>query len=220
MMRSRFLPLGLVMFVAGSFVEAQKEAPRIPPEVRFKTGYMNPYGRPADFHSVMLWGIAIADTRVSGHESATVEVASVQLSCRADGQDVVLINDSGRIRGGLYHRVPWFQGNQPEPMPMTSDAANNAVILAVGKRDDRIWHFWSASPRPALPAGKLAGCTVQARVRISPGGLLQMGMDYWRDPTVPFGSGGNNHEAGASNWYFPSDKWQDAVFSDIGGPQL
>jgi hypothetical protein len=47
-----------------------------------------------------------------------------------------------------------------------------------------------------------------------------MGMDYWRSPTIPYGLGGNNHEAGASNWYFPSVQWQEAVFTDIGGPQF
>ncbi len=211
------LLLASILFVTGSLAVVQNPDPRVPPEVRFKTGYVDPVRKPAEFTSVMLWGIAIADTCVPGYESATVEVASVRLSCRIDGKDVVLINDSGRIHGGLYRRIPWFQGNQPEPMPMASDAANNAVVLAVGKRGDRIWHFWSTSPRPALPAGKLAGCIVEARVRISPGALLQMGMDYWRDPTVPFGSGGNNHEAGASDWYFPSDRWQEAVFSDING---
>jgi hypothetical protein len=41
-----------------------------------------------------------------------------------------------------------------------------------------------------------------------------MGMDYWRDPTIGYGSGGNNHEAGASNCYFPSRRWQDAKFTD------
>jgi len=57
-------------------------------------------------------------------------------------------------------------------------------------------------------------------VKISRGALLQMGMDYWRNPAVGFGAGGNNQEAGASNWYFPSDRWQEAVFTDIGGPQF
>jgi hypothetical protein len=70
-----------------------------------------------------------------------------------------------------------------------------------------------------LPAGKLTGCAVKARVKISSGALLQMGMDYWRDTTVPFGGGGNNHEAGASDWYLPSGEWQEAVFSDIPRPQ-
>ena len=194
--------------------------PKIPDEVRHKTGYVNPASRPADFHSVMLWGIAIADTRVLGYESATVEIASAQLSCRADGKDSVLIRDTGQIHGGLYRRIPWFQGNQAEPMPMMTDAASQTVLLPVGQRTDRIWHFWSASPRPELPAGRLEGCTVKVRARISPGALLQVGMDYWRDPTVPFGHGGNNHEAGASDWYFPSDQWQEAVFTDVGGPRF
>jgi len=33
-----------------------------------------------------------------------------------------------------------------------------------------------------------------------------MGMDYC-NPTIG---------AGASDWYFPSNDWQDAVFTDIG----
>jgi hypothetical protein len=94
------------------------------------------------------------------------------------------------------------------------------VILRVGQRPDRIWHFWSPSPRAALPPGILQGCTVKAHVKISPGALLQMGMDYWRNPNVPYGAGGNNHEAGASNWYFPSPDWQEATFTDIGGVQF
>jgi hypothetical protein len=188
----------------------------IPDEAKFKKGYINSRGRPADFHSVMLWGIAIADTRVPGYESAEVEIANLRLACRVDGKDVLLIDDVGRLRGGLYQRIPWFKGNQPEAMPTVSNEATQIVSLPVGTRADRIWHFWSASPRPALPTGKLGGCTVKVRVKISSGALLQMGMDYWRDTTVPFGSGGNNHEAGASDWYLPSAEWQEAVFSDIG----
>jgi hypothetical protein len=42
-----------------------------------------------------------------------------------------------------------------------------------------------------------------------------MGMDYWRNPTIGYALGGNNHEAGASDWYFPSKNWQDAVFTDV-----
>jgi hypothetical protein len=49
---------------------------------------------------------------------------------------------------------------------------------------------------------------------------VQIGFDYWKSPTVPYGSGGNNHEGGASNWYSPSDQWQEATFSGIGGPQF
>jgi hypothetical protein len=211
--------------------------PRVPDEVSYKAGYVNPIPPPRDFKSAMLWGIAIADTRVPGHESAEVEIASTQLACRVDGKDVILNDDGGRVRGGLYRRVPWFGTDEHEPMPIVrkpmwdrvsdpalprsgSGQSGRAVVLPVSLRPDRVWHFWSASPRAALPVGNLDGCTVKARVKISPGALLQMGMDYWRTPTIAYGAGGNNHEAGASNWYFPSDHWQEASFTDIGGPQF
>src|SRR3984885_4344359 len=194
--------------------------PRIPDEVSYKAGYVNPVPPPREFKSALLWGIAIADMRAPDHESATVEIASTQLICRVNGEDVVLNQDEGEVRGGLYRRDPWFGTDQHEPMPMARDVANHAAVLAVGRRVDRVWHFWSASPRAALPSGNLEGCTVKARVKISPGALLQMGMDYWRTATIAYGAGGNNHESGASNWYFPSEQWQEAVFTDVGGPQF
>jgi hypothetical protein len=194
--------------------------PRIPGEVSYKAGYVNPAPRPADSGSARLWGIAIADTRLRGHESAQVEVAWTRLSCRIDGRDVVLNDDGGQVRGGLYSRQPWFGTDAHDPMPLAFDLTHHAVLLRVGERADRVWHFWSPSPRAALPPGNLEGCTVRARVRISAGALLQMGMDYWRSPMIPYGSGGDNHEAGASDWYFPSPQWQEVSFTDIGGPQF
>lgn len=194
--------------------------PRVPDEVSYKAGYVNTVPPPREFKSALLWGIAIADIRVPGHESATVEIASTQLSCRVNGEDVSLNQDNGEVRGGLYRRDPWFGTDQHEPMPMSHNVTNHAVILSVGLRSDRVWHFWGASPRATLPSGNLEGCIVKARVKISPGALLQMGMDYWRTATVAYGAGGNNHEAGASNWYFPSEQWQEAVFTDVGGPQF
>jgi hypothetical protein len=189
--------------------------PRIPPEVRYKSGYVNPVHKPSEFTSAMLWGIAIADTRSPGHENATVEIARTQLSCRVDGRDVILNDDRGAVRGGLYRRYPWFGTDVHSPMPMSYSGGPRIVVLRVGTRPDRVWHFWAASPRAAIASGHLAGCTVSARVRISKGALLQLGFDYWRNPIVGYESGGNNHEAGASDWYFPSPDWQDAVFSDI-----
>jgi len=210
------------------FAFAVVNDPRIPDEVSYKSGYINPVARPVDFTSARLWGIAIADQRLPGHESAQVEIAWTQLSCHVDGKDVILNDDKGRVNGGLYLRDPWFGGHDyHEPLPVMSGLrspdlrnyglANHAVVLHVGQRTDRIWHFWSPSPRAALPSAQLEGCTAKARVKISPGALLQMGMDYWRSPTTPYGAGGNNHEAGASDWYFPSPEWQEATFTDVGG---
>ncbi len=190
--------------------------PRVPPEASYKSGYVNSTPAPEGFSSVLLWGIAIADTRVPGYASATIEVAWTRLSCRAEGHETVLNDDRGAVRGGLYRRNPWFGINDHEAMPMALDPQNHAVVLRVGQRPDKVWHFWPPSPRQTLPAGHLDGCTVKARVKISAGALLQMGMDYWRNPTVIYGPG-DSHEAGASNWYFPSDGWQEAEFTDIGG---
>jgi hypothetical protein len=190
--------------------------PRVPEEASYKAGYVNSTPAPEGFSSVLLWGIAVADTRVSGYASATIAVAWTQLSCLAGGREVVLNDDRGRLRGGLYRRNPWFGINDHEPLPMTFDLANHTVTLRVGQRPDKVWHFWPPSPRQTLPSGHLEGCTVKARVKITPGALLQMGMDYWLNPTVEYGPG-NSHEAGASNWYFPSEHWQEAEFTDIGG---
>src|SRR2546426_7280572 len=137
--------------------------PRVPDGVGWKAGYVNPVPPPSGFNSVLLWGIAIADTRLQGHESAAVEIAWTQLSCRVGGKDVVLKHDSGSVRGGLYLRQPWFGGKDySEPMPLAHDPPNHAVVLRVGQRTDRVWHFWRASSRARLPAGKLQGCTVKA----------------------------------------------------------
>jgi hypothetical protein len=162
----------------------------------------------------MLWGIAIADTRVTGYQHAQIEIAHTQLCCRVDGKDVILNDDRGIVQGGLYRRHPWFGTDAHDPIPLMYTKDRTAVILRVGQVPDRVWHFWSSN-RAALPPGHLEGCTATARVRISRGALLQMGLDYWRNPTIGYAPGGNNHEAGASDWYFPSDHWQDATFTDL-----
>jgi hypothetical protein len=181
--------------------------PRIPPEVRYKSGYVNPVSKPADFTSAMLWGIAIADTRVPDHQKAQVEISHTKLTCRIDGKDVVLNDDKGTVRGGLYQRYPWFGTDRHDPIPVEfSDTPPTrrkaekwgipqkemmgSVILRVGSKPDVIWHFWAASSRAAIPAGHLEGCTVKVRARISRGALLQVGFDYWRNPTIGYESGG------------------------------
>jgi len=162
----------------------------------------------------MLWGIAIADTRVPGYEQAQVEIQQTRLTCSVNGKDIVLNDDSGAIRGGLYRRLPWFGTDAHDPIPLAY-SNDRAVILRVGQNPDRVWHFWAATPRASIPLGHLEGCTVRVRTRISKGALLQVGFDYWRNSAVEYSSGGNNHEAGASDWYFPSGEWQTAIFSDI-----
>ena len=119
----------------------------IPSEVRYKSGYINPVPRPKEFRSTMLRGIAIADTRVAGYEKAQVEIRRMQFSCRVDGKDVVMNDDAGAIHGGLYRRIPWFGTDAHDPIPLTYSNDHSAVVLRVGDRPDRVWHFWAASPR-------------------------------------------------------------------------
>ena len=195
-------------------LNSAKDRGLVPPEVRFESSYINPVPKPIEFTSAMLWGIAIADTRVAGYEKSQIEISRAQLTCRVDGKDVVLNDDKAAVRGGLYNRHPWFATDEHDPMP-TLKRQDTSVILPVGTRPDRVWHFWAASPRAALRAGYFEGCTVKVDARISRGALLQVGFDYWRNSTVRYESGGNNHEAGASDWYFPSGKWQIATFTDI-----
>src|SRR5207245_9459343 len=159
----------------------------------------------ADSGCPRLWAIAIADTRGPGYKAAQVEIAWTQLSCRAKGKNLVLNDDLGRVAGGLYIRHPWFGGyDHHEPMPSDYDEAEHATVIRVGERTDRVWHFWSPSPRATLPPGELEGCTVKARLKISSGAWLQIGFDYWRHANVGYGSAGKNHRCGVSNWYFPS----------------
>jgi hypothetical protein len=114
---------------------------RVPPEVKFKSGYVNPVPRASDFRSAMLWGIAIADTRMSGFKKAQVEISETRLSCRVDGKDVVLNDDRGQVRGGLYRRVPWFGTDAHTPLPLTYSDDHRAVVLRVGEQPDNVWHF-------------------------------------------------------------------------------
>src|SRR5437667_12243283 len=100
--------------------------------------------------------------------------------------------------------------------PSGNRDSQKRVVLHLAVPPDRVWHFWSASPRAKLPAGKIEGCTVTARVKISSGALLQMGMDYWRSPAAQWaGSGVNNHEARASNLYFAAPSWQEVSDTDV-----
>jgi hypothetical protein len=201
-------------FVATALAQTGSQQPRAPDEAKYKSGYVNLEGRPPGFSSAMLWGIAVADTRVPGYENAIVEIAEMRLTCRVNRKDVLMNDDHGKLRGGLYRRHPWFATDVHDAMPMDYNQADDATIMRVGTKPDKVWHFWAASPRASFPEGKVEGCTVRMRVKISPGALLQIGMDYWKNATVEYGPGGNNHEAGASDWYGASPNWQEAVFTD------
>ena len=175
-------------------------------KVSYKAGYVNPVAPPAGFSSARLWGIAIADTRVPGHESAQVEVGWTRLSCRIDGREVVLNDDAAQVQGGLYRRQPWFGTDAHDPMPVAYDPARHAVVFAWASV--RIGCGISGARRHA-PLCRRASSKA---VRCGPGsGFPPARCCRWAWTTgvrrlSRYGSGGNNHEAGASDWYFPSPR--------------
>src|SRR5438046_1555428 len=118
----RSLRPGLLVCV--SFLSVAQTDRHIPDEARYKSGYVNPAGKPPEFTSAMLWGIAIADTRVPGYENARIEIAHTQLACKLDGKRVVLNDNTGKIRGGLYSRHPWFATDAHDPIPLAYSADN------------------------------------------------------------------------------------------------
>ncbi len=172
---------------ASAFAFVVANDPRIPDEVSYKAGYVNPVPAPRGFNSAMLWGIAIADTRVPGYESAKVEIASTQLTCRVDGKDVILNDDAGNVRGGLYRRYPWFGTDEHDPMPVTRHAQNTLRAprrptsrsrlaflerLAAGRpsaRQPRRLHRHSPRQRfPGRPAASRDGLLAHSDHRLRP----------------------------------------------------
>jgi hypothetical protein len=204
---------------SSSFAFVVSNDPRIPDEVNYKAGYVNPTPPAANFGSARLWGLRL---RTRGRRLTNRRRWKLPgPGCRAGstGERLSSVTMAARCVEDSTCASLGLARTRTIPCRLLM-IRHQAAVLRVGLRTDRAWHFWSPSPRAALPLGRLDGCTVRARVRISAGALLQVGMDYWRSPTIPYGTGGNNHEAGVSDWYFPSPDWQEASFTDVGGPQF
>ena len=86
-----------------------------------------------------------------------LKIAHTTLSGRVDGREVTLNDDRGDVRGGLYRRHPWFGTDAHDPIPLAR-SEDHVVILRVGTRPDRVWHFWAAPPeqRSCLDISKVA----------------------------------------------------------------
>ena len=106
------------------------------------------------------------------------------------------------------------------PCRLAFDSIAHAAVLRVGQRTDRVWHFWSPSPRAALPRANSKAVPFEPGSGFLPAHCCRWGWTIGSLRLIPYGPGGNNHEAGASNWYFPSPQWQEVSFTDVGGPQF
>jgi hypothetical protein len=155
---------------------------------------------------------------VPGRESVQVEVARTRLSRRVDGREVVLNDAGGQVRGRLYMRQPWFATDAHDLMPSAFDLIDQAVVLRVGERADRVWHFWIPAPSAALPLGKLEGCTLWARVRFLPAPCCR---SVWTTGALRLS---RTAPAGTITKPAPAigtpPQWQEVSFPDIGGPQF
>jgi len=121
---------------------------RIPAEVRYKSGYINPVPKLPDFTSVMLWGIVIADNRIPGYQHAQVEIDRTQLSCRVDGKDVVQTTMAPTFAEGSTAAIP---GSAPTPTILSHSASQRTTapsFCALARA--RIASGISGAPRPGL----------------------------------------------------------------------
>ena len=95
---SREAPLRLLrptlLLLGIPFLSLAQTDPRIPPEVLHKSQYVNSVPKPADFTSAMLWGIAIADTRIPGDKKAVDEYKNGRVTFEKPGT-------TGRSAAGL-----------------------------------------------------------------------------------------------------------------------
>ena len=188
---------------SSSFAFVVSNDPRIPDALSYKAGYVNPTPPAANFGSARLWGIAIADARAPGHESAQVEVAWTRLSCRVDGREIVLNEHGGQ---GVEHSTCASLGlARTRTIPCRLLMIRQIRRLCYASDCVRIGHFISGVHARALPLGRLDRCTVRARVRISAGAWLQVGMDDWCSPTIRTG------------WREQSRSWRQRLLCSLSG---
>jgi len=141
-----------------------------------------------------------------------VEVDWLQAHATVNGVDTILLDDTFDSHTppmdfyGLYSRNPWFAGDRLAAMPFNIE--NGTLIMETGLFPNHVFHWWNTS-RSLIPAGT-SRVWCEARVRITGGAGVQIGIDYWKDLNASYaGYGVNNTEAGASDWYGNSTAdWQ------------
>lgn len=208
--------LFLISLSADPAAAVTPAAPFAPVEAASPLEYYRHPTPPSGFMAATGWMQAI-DIQGQGTPS-TVEVDWMRLHATANNTDMILLGDTFDSRNplmewyGLYNRNPWYAGDWLGSMPFS--VQNSALILEPSLYPDRIFHWWNTSPtqnitRALIPAGTTQ-VWFEARVRITGGAGVQVGIDYWKDLTAPYaGLNVNNTEAGASDWYGNSSAdWQ------------
>jgi hypothetical protein len=159
---------------------------------------------PAGFSSVVPWMQAVHNPRLGS--TSHIEVDYLRLY--SIDKTLLASNDYNSWNptkdGGLYTKHNhWFAFDNHDPMPA---AISNGALSFYPSDVDSVWHWWT--DRITTPSS-LQSIYVEARVRISGGGCVQLGADWWLNVDAPYaGNGINNKPVGVTRWYFASSDWQ------------
>jgi hypothetical protein len=186
----------------------------IPNEVAHKKGYINHLTPPNNFKAVIGWITAIHDKRLNN--SSFIEIDYIRLFARINGSDVLLSTNEykdGNAEGGLFTRIPWFGSNDNTSIPLEF-SSSDYLVLRTSSKPDNVWHVWNKQwPRVSVPSN-IDRCWLEVRCKITGSALIQLGIDYWKEPTSEYaGYNVNNIEAGVSDWYYKSDEWVILTFA-------
>jgi hypothetical protein len=178
---------------------------------------------PAGMTAVLMWGQVYAEA--GGVVPANVRVAFRNL------QTCVLTSSGWKnlTTRGLdgAHFVEDFAKNASVPWDIRSEPDGSR---SVDMRPGYNIHFYPAARAP-LPASVLGVFTsVQARLVLTdPAGpdnrerarwLCNVGADWWRDLTVPYGDGSNNPGVGQGRFQYLSSAWQAFNFHTLTAAQV
>lgn len=173
-----------------------------PAESPHKTAYYRYSIPPSGFTAVICWMQAIDILGMSSPDK--VEVDWLRTHATVNGIDTILLEDtfdghtSAMDSYGLYSRNPWFAGDRLAAMPFSIQSST--LIMEPSLNPNHVFHWWNTS-RSSIPSGT-SRVWCEARVRITGGAGVQVGIDYWKDLTAPYaGFDVNNTEAGVSDWH-------------------
>jgi len=198
----------LLPFLLISCIKEQPENNIIPEEVAHKKGYIKYLTPPNNFKAVTGWITAIHNRTSS--EASYIEIDYIRLYGRINGSDFLVSSNDYKdniAEGGLCMRQPWFGSNDNTPIPYEF-LNNDYLVLRTSSKPDNVWHIWNKQwPRAEVPSN-IERCWLEVRCKITGSALIQLGMDYWREPTSEWaGYNVNNIESGVSDWYYKSDEW-------------
>jgi hypothetical protein len=180
----------------------------IPNEVAHKKGYIKYLTPPNNFRAVTGWITAIHDKTSSN--PSYIEVDYIRVYAIINDSNILLSSNEYKdniAEGGLFLRQPWFGSNDNATIPYEF-SNNDYLVLRTSSKPDNVWHVWNKQwPRAEVPSN-IERCWLEVRCKITGSALIQLGMDYWREPTSEWaGYNVNNIESGVSDWYYKSNEW-------------